>query len=339
MDFEPISSIDKNGKERVWSLHIEQNDGEISIVRKAGQVGGKISRVSKKVPRGKAGRTPMEQAILEAKSMYNKKLIDDSTPKPTLAEEYRKHGHKLPRKVLVQPKLDGVRMLVRMNTDKSLSMFSRSGKDVTNMGHLEKDLKSFMKPGDIMDGEVYDPDLPFEEISGKFRKNSSNFLKFFIFDKVGNGPYMTRNNYKVKTTLQYVFFVETRVTIKTEIEKCHDQYVSQGYEGVMVRNPDCEYICGRTKNLQKFKKFFDKEFEIVGAEEGTGTDEGTVIFTCITENGYKFNARPKGSLELRRNYLENFKKILGKFLTVKFQEYSENGIPRFPVGISVRDYE
>lgn len=337
MDFQPIITVDKHGKERIWSIRIEQNDDGICIVREAGQVGGKISSVSKKVPKGKAGRTLMEQAILEAKSMYSKKVSDDATPKPMLAEDYTKHGHKMPKKVLVQPKLDGVRMVVRMNDDRTLSMFSRTGKEVTNMGHLEKDLKSFLKPGDIMDGEVYDPDLTFEEISGKFRKNSSNFLKYFVFDTFGDDDHVSRHI--SRDDMEYVKYVETRMISKGDVDKYHDVYAQQGYEGIMIRDPSSPYVSGRTKFLQKFKKFLDEEFEIIGVEEGTGTDEGTAIFVCKTKDDQQFNVRPKGSLEIRRKYLENFKNILGKFLTVKFQEYSDYGVPRFPVGICVRDYE
>ena len=337
MDFKPIITIDKNGKERIWSIRIEQNDDGICIVRETGQVGGKIASVSRKVPKGKAGRTPIEQAILEARSMYNKKVSDDATPKPMLAEDYTKHGHKMPTTVLVQPKLDGVRMVVRMNDDSTLSMFSRTGKEVTNMGHLEKDLKSFLKPGDIIDGEVYDPDLTFEEISGKFRKNSSNFLKYFVFDTFGDAGHMVRHNHR--DDMEYVKYVETRTISRDDVDKYHDIYAQHGYEGIMIRDPDAPYVSGRTKILQKFKKFLDEEFEIIGVEEGTGTDEGTAIFTCKTKDGQQFNVRPKGSLEIRRKFLENFKNILGKFLTVKFQEYSEYGVPRFPVGICVRDYE
>jgi hypothetical protein len=46
-----------------------------------------------------------------------------------------------------------------------------------------------------------------------------------------------------------------------------------------------------------------------------------------------------GTLESRRKMWNNRKNYLGKDLTVKFQGKSKNGIPRFPVGVAVRDYE
>ncbi len=337
MIFEPIISVDKHGKERIWSVKIDERTDGLYIVRETGQVGGKISSTSKRVPKGKAGRSLMEQAVLEATSMYNKKVSDDTVPKPMLAEDYNKHGHKLPHNVLIQPKLDGVRMIVRKNSDDTLSMFSRTGKEVTNMKHLEENLKLIMNSGDIFDGEVYDPDITFEEISGKFRKNSSNILKYFIFDTFGESHHTSRHIPRMDT--EYIRYVETHWISKDAIDHYHDQFVEQGYEGIMVRDPDAPYVSGRTKYLQKFKKFIDEEFEIVGVDEGSGTDEGTAIFICKTKDDQTFHVRPKGTLEIRREYLRKFDNILGKFLTVKFQEYSDYGIPRFPVGICVRDYE
>ena len=60
----------------------------------------------------------------------------------------------------------------------------------------------------------------------------------------------------------------------------------------MIRNKDGEYgINKRSKNLQKFKEFYDQEFQIVGYEEGTGNDAGTVIWVCMTQQGDLFKAR------------------------------------------------
>ena len=54
---------------------------------------------------------------------------------------------------------------------------------------------------------------------------------------------------------------------KAEVKPLHDQFVKEGYEGIMIRNKDGEYgINKRSKNLQKFKEFYDQEFQIVTAD-------------------------------------------------------------------------
>ena len=50
-----------------------------------------------------------------------------------------------------------------------------------------------------------------------------------------------------------------------------------------------------------------------------------------------FSVRPKGTIEMRRDWFKNSKKYIGKKLTVIYQELSELGVPRFPVGKSVRE--
>jgi DNA ligase-1 len=47
----------------------------------------------------------------------------------------------------------------------------------------------------------------------------------------------------------------------------------------------------------------------------------------------------KGKLIDLKEYFENQNKVLGKLLTVQYFELTPDGIPRFPVGASIRDYE
>ena len=52
------------------------------------------------------------------------------------------------------------------------------------------------------------------------------------------------------------------------------------------------------------------------------------------------SVRPRGSREQRRAWLLDFDRLCrDRQLTVRYQELSRDGVPRFPVGVSVRDYE
>jgi DNA ligase-1 len=46
-----------------------------------------------------------------------------------------------------------------------------------------------------------------------------------------------------------------------------------------------------------------------------------------------------GSTERLKEYFENPKLWRGKILTVQYQALTSYGIPRFPVGKAIRDYE
>ena len=59
----------------------------------------------------------------------------------------------------------------------------------------------------------------------------------------------------------------------------------------------------------------------------------------MTEEGELFKARPKGTREQRTLWFDNADSYIGATLTVRYFEMTDDGIPRFPVGIAIRDYE
>ena len=84
----------------------------------------------------------------------------------------------------------------------------------------------------------------------------------------------------------------------------------------------------------------DAEFEIVGVQEGCGRLQGHVgSFVCKTLTDSEFNVKMMGSNSNLKTLWENKELWEGKKLTVQFQTYSSYGIPRFPVGKAIRDYE
>ena len=99
------------------------------------------------------------------------------------------------------------------------------------------------------------------------------------------------------------------------------------------------YKFSRSMDLQKYKRFIDEEFEIIGGVGGKGKAEHAVTFICKTSEGKTFNVVPAMKYEVRERILREIDKYVGKLLTVQFFEKSKLGIPRFPVGKDIRDYE
>ena len=93
----------------------------------------------------------------------------------------------------------------------------------------------------------------------------------------------------------------------------------------------------RSKFLLKYKEFKEEEFTIISGKEAEGNDKGTVIFECETTEKLTFFVRPVGTREQRIKYFNNLDKYIGKKLTVQFQEYTDDKIPRFPVGKAIRE--
>jgi len=118
-----------------------------------------------------------------------------------------------------------------------------------------------------------------------------------------------------------------------------NEYLSNGYEGLMLRSTHGKYKQKfRSRDLLKWKLFSDSEFEIVNFTEGTSTETGCIIFVCKADSaGNTFSVRPTGSFDTRREMFKHGNDYIGKMYTVKYQELDENGIPRFPVGIRIRE--
>jgi DNA ligase-1 len=115
----------------------------------------------------------------------------------------------------------------------------------------------------------------------------------------------------------------------------------EGHEGTIYRVPGGLYVPrARSKDLLKRKDFMTEEYRIVDYTEADGRDIGTVIWVVETSvGGGRFSVRPRGSIEQRREWFRNGGDFIGKMLSVRFQNLSEAGVPRFPVGLSIRDYE
>ena len=129
------------------------------------------------------------------------------------------------------------------------------------------------------------------------------------------------------------FVMESR----EQVDLYENRFVLEGYEGAIFRPLDAPYVYGKkTNNILKVKSFQDAEFEIIGYEEGKGKNEGCVTWICKTKEGKTFNVVPKGTYEDKKYWYENGKNFIGKMLTVKFFNYTEEGIPFLPVGKAIR---
>ena len=153
-----------------------------------------------------------------------------------------------------------------------------------------------------------------------------------------------KDRYKYLLSLEEYFnntpvkIVKVKTINKTnEIDTLHDKFVKDGYEGIILRTPESPYEFKRSKYLQKYKKFFDDDFEVVGFDKEIQNDIPLIVWKCKTKNGKEFNVRPKGTNEERAKFYKEAKKYIGKKLTVEYQELTDDGIPRFPVGKNFRN--
>ena len=116
-----------------------------------------------------------------------------------------------------------------------------------------------------------------------------------------------------------------------EIDEQYGQYTSEGYEGQMIRQ-DAPYECKRSKTLLKRKEFITEEYDVVRVEEGNGNWTGYAKrFILAMPNGTQFSSGVRGSQAQLKALWESTEKPT--WVTCRYFELSNDGIPRFPVVI------
>tara|TARA_B110000444_G_C18844154_1_gene600839 strand:+ start:1593 stop:2741 length:1149 start_codon:yes stop_codon:yes gene_type:complete len=374
-----LYATSSKGELKTWEAHVGPCSTGTSVTFTFGMQKGKKQVQRKVITEGKnVGRsnetTHFQQAVKEVQSKMQKKMDSGYTPDkeniktpilPMLAHVFEKRKQNIKYPAYVQPKVDGVRMVCSVDNGK-IKMFTRKGKEFTKLAHLEEELLQYFHRISryatnefYLDGELYSDTLTFQEVAGAVRRkeNSPEILtqiKYVIFDCfntrylenltfeerweniLGTKPDIRFDNFKYIKPIR-TFLVSNDIQVK---EFNQSYCLPNGYEGAMIRNASGLYkLNHRSADLQKLKQFQDNEFEITGYKQGTGSEEGCIIYQCATEDGAVFFVRPKGSLNWRIKMFKEAKKFIGQQLTVRFQELTDDGIPRFPVGISVRNYE
>jgi len=362
-----IFKIDSKDKVRLVNFFTQ---GEV-LNMESGVLDGKLvtnTKVCKGKNIGKANETsPEDQALAEMQSRITKKLdegyfysIEEARKteviKPMLAKPYEDRVHKIDwtQLVCVQPKLDGMRCLAIIKDD-TVKLQSRDGKDIMvtgggSMQHIIDDIKKNIKTDCILDGELYAHGLSFQEnmkLIKKKRTNSTS-INYNVYDVVDDASYGERYveflgscgsyNLQKYSETEYIKLIEThRVDNETDLRLAHANYISQGYEGSIIRHGNAGYEMKRSDSLLKRKDFFDIKAVIVDVLPGEQKSEwGVPLLECIkTENGVeagtRFSSGMRMTHEEKKDLLINKKNYVGKICEIRFFETTDDGLPRFPV--------
>lgn len=367
----PLYKKTATGALQEWLVEVFNIRGFGEVVTSYGQVGGQYQITSDMIEEGKnVGKknetTPLEQAQLQAQQQWEKKKkqgyqedkekaasTDNALDaiKPMLAHVYEDHPKKVSWPAYVQPKLDGMRCIAIVK-DGVVKLYSRTQKAIETMPHIVAAVEKLAQGEDlILDGELYAHSLSddFNKIMSIIKRNEIHpehgLVEYHIYDMPSySGSFRSRLNtlFSLADFLSPLKLVDTKIAESEEhMFSLMEEYLSQGYEGLMYRNAESAYEGKRSHGLLKVKTFRDEEFKATGVEEGNGKLQGKAgAIWCVTKDGKPFKAKMRGSLDSLTDYLVNFEqKYKGKMLTVKFQNYTPEKIPRFPVGIRFREEE
>jgi len=325
--------------------------------------------------------TPEEQAVFEAGSKWKKQLdkgyvedlsaVDDVVYLPMLAQTFSKIDSKTGKEkgrkkyikypCLGQIKFDGVRSFSVTNPQGEVIIESRKGKQFPHLEHLFSQIKSVVGGRNmILDGELFSDEMNFQRLVGLVKRQTlkdgdaeaMQSIKLRAYDCIFKGEIdlgFEERYARLKEIIEgwnghldKIVLVENyEIKSEDDVQPLHDKFVTEGHEGLILRNKNGKYALNKRSNdLQKHKGFQDDEFEITDVIEGEGRAEGTAIFVCKTKSGNSFKARPEGTDEYRRRIFDEREELIGKMVTVRYFELtSGDKVPRFPVAKTIRDYE
>lgn len=283
--------------------------------------------------------------------------------KPQLAKQADKVTNKkiFDKEWLISRKLDGVKALFYWD-GKEVHTASRGGEhyDVATT-HLRENtqLVEFFKanPTIILDGELFKRFKTLQQISGAARMEKNaydcDWLEYWVYDcyDTANPDMIASDRYKfLMSELCDKCYIPMYMTIKDDkynvsirlllheyvegwdnMNKLHDQWVAEGFEGAVITDPSKPYKPGsRCNNLIKIKHYQSEDFKVIGYKLGLRGSED-MTFTCELDDGRTFEAMPCGDRATKAEYVENFEtKYKNKIGECTFFNWSDTGLPLQP---------
>lgn len=274
------------------------------------------------------------------------------------------------KKWIASRKIDGLRCIIYLGDDGKLHTSSRGATnydgamfEILTHPALIKLFKN--NEGLMLDGECYHHGYTLQQINSIARTQKVakdlEVLQFYWYDIVDlNNPFKARlakmksiaaelkeygseigwepDRMFKENELRIQFVPQVEVSGWDNMMKLHNEYVSEGWEGLVIRDPERPYKPnGRTNDMIKIKVYKDDCFKVVGKEAGLRGSED-MVFIMQMPDGRTFKAKPFGDREQKQEYWINFEeKYNGHIGECKFFYYSDDGIPLQPAFKAFRD--
>lgn len=227
-------------------------------------------------------------------------------------------------------KLDGVRAWWDGTT-----FWSRQGNEFLAPAFFTDGL-----PDTVLDGELWVARKKFQRTVSIVRRQDRSKewaeLSFVVFDAPKHpGPFEERIREVerlVKGARHAAPHTHAPVRDVAHLKEELARVEALGGEGLMLRKPGSRYEHGRSWTLLKVKSFKDDEAEVIGHFAGLGRHEGRLgAVEARLKDGTRFSVGTGFSDAERER-----PPPIGAIITFRYQELSEDGVPRFPSYVGVR---
>lgn len=204
--------------------------------------------------------------------------------KPMLSADISDNLDKLVYPVYVSAKLDGIRCIIKDGRPVTRTLKPIPNRFVQN--YLSSSLFQQLD-GELIVGEANDKNVMQKTTSGCMSFDGEPDFTFWVFDFYTELDYkyskrldMLREGFtatfnselaRLQTYPRLILLNQKLITNEQELLTFEQECLANGYEGVMLRNPNGLYKFGRSTvkegYLLKLKRFQDSEALVIGAEE------------------------------------------------------------------------
>ncbi len=272
--------------------------------------------------------------------------------------------------IIYQPKINGERCLATVWVDDNdkyhCKLVTSQDNEIPYLDEIKFELCNILEHINSLffipiqsltfDGELYVHGLSKQKLRGIVSRRVSKhpddkIIQYYIFDLKDE----VAEQYDRMEALSYIFKyidsilhdhivqVPTKRASTDIIDLIHihmEEFVSQGYEGIILRKPNALYQDKRTKDLLKLKPRFKEEYEIIDAFEAIdiyGQDKDTLGgFNLVTLKGNHFKCGAGCLTHSERDSIwEEYKQSqvsVRKYKAiVAYQELTDRGVPHQPI--------
>jgi DNA ligase 1 len=270
-----------------------------------------------------------------------------------LAHDGAKHEKKIAGKKLLEPKLDGVRVITIVNAaNKTATMYSRNGKVLENFGHITAAIEANIELFDrsiVLDGEMVSSSFQalMKQVHRKSDAETSD-ARLMLFDVLPLSEFQKgesimgqkrRSNLlrSMKAVLDKVGSIDIIPQIEVDLgsyvgELQFKQYnkdaIEAGFEGIMIKDVDAIYECKRSASWLKMKPFIEVSLTVTAVEEGTGKNAGRLgALICEGEDdGKKIQVNVGSGLtdDQRAEFWNDQQDLLGQIVEIRADAATRN---------------
>ena len=274
-----------------------------------------------------------------------------------------------------EPKYDGIRIIAIVNDKSEVICLTRNGKESPNVEvllqsdllRLWQKLKTKYPKGFALDGEIYANDW-HKTMTRVFKRKEVSLAelqkdkvtRYFVWDLLDLDKFVNRQPQgktyeqrynELKQVLSELKSHLTRIKLTPSkeldtskltideviklIKELTNKAIEKGYEGIMMKCKEIDYVYGRTDKWIKVKQIKTVDAKVVDVDKN-GNKPGEISALIVEYKGRKVRVGSGLTKAIRQCLYQHPEDIIGWVIEVAYQEETPDGSLRFPRFLRLR---